>query len=174
MKFFFNIITLISSFPFLYWAYPYGVQGILEPFHPLFFLYSMHHNQLPKNDDPNIACLIPEIPSEQDVMIDPTTSSLGHLYLTMEDIQYACGHDPCSLHPLIFERFLNYILELEYLCIAFEHHLSKPCSDILSPKLGDSLNYLLNENYFYIPAFNKFSTFIETKVAAMKLQGFNL
>jgi len=50
----------------------------------------------------------------------------------------------------------------------------KPYSDIWSPKQCDSLNYLLNEKYFDIPSLNKFSTFMETKVTAMKLQGFNL
>ena len=31
----------------------YGVLSILESFFPLYFLYSKHHNQLPKNVDPN-------------------------------------------------------------------------------------------------------------------------
>jgi hypothetical protein len=44
----------------------------------------------------------------------------------------------------------------------------------LSPKLYDNLNYLSNVNSFGSLTFNKTKTFIETKVTAMKLQGFNL
>ena len=46
-------------------------------------------------------------------------------------------------------------------------------NDISLPIQYDKLNYLLYENFFYILPYNKFKIFIETKVTAISLQGFN-
>ena len=54
MKFFYRLpIILKSNYPMCYWAYPYDVLSILEPFHLSNFLYSTLHNQRPKNGDPS-------------------------------------------------------------------------------------------------------------------------
>ena len=49
----------------------------------------------------------------------------------------------------------------------------KHCNDISSPKLCDNLNYLLNGSSSDIRPFNITKIFIETKAAAIKLQGFS-
>ena len=108
MKFFHNI-TLISSCLFLNWAYPYGVQDILEPSHLLSCQYSKLHNPQPKNDDPSIVCSIWEIPVVVFVMNDLSISLPKHLYSTKADTQHAYECDPYSQLLLEYEHFQNYI-----------------------------------------------------------------
>jgi hypothetical protein len=173
MKFFLNI-TLISSCPFLNWAYLYGVQDTPEPSHRLFFPYSKLHNLQPKSDDPNIACAVPEIPLVDDGMSDPLISLPRCLCSTTEDIQHAYEHGPCSQLPLEYEHFQNRISVSTNHDSDAGYLLEEPGIDILSPIQDDSSNYLSNVNFFGTLTFYKTKTFIETKVTAMKLQGFNL
>ena len=151
MKFFHNI-TLISSCLFLNWAYPYGLQDIPEPSHLLSYQYSKLHNPQPKSDAPSIACLTWKIPVAEFQMSDLSISLPKYLYSMKVDIQYAyISHDnDVGYHPV-------------------KHYI-----DISSPKLYGNSNSLSNVNSFGNLTSNKIKTFIETKVTAMKLQGFNL
>lgn len=173
MKFFLNI-TLISSYLFLNWAYPCDAQDILEPSHLLFYQYSMHHNQQPKNDDPNIVCSALEIPVAKDEMSDPSTSLPEYLHSTREDTQRAYEYGLCSQHLSKYLHFQNYISESANHDIGVGGHHEERGNDILSPIQYDNSDCLSNENFFGGLTFNKIKTFIETKVTAMKLQGFNL
>jgi len=91
-----------------------------------------------------------------------------------ENIQCVYECDPCLLRPLKYVHSQNYISVLTNHDIDIEYPLLKLDNDILSPIQYDNLNCLLNVNSFGILSFNKTKTFIETKVTAMKLQGFNL
>ncbi len=173
MKFFLKII-LISSCLFLNSAYSCDAQDILEPSHLLSDLYSMHHNQLPKNDEPSTVCLTWGIPVVIDERNDPLISLPKYLYSMTVDTLCAYEYDLCLQLLLKYEHFQSYISVSTNLDNDFECHLVKQNNDILSPKLYDNLNYLSNVNSFGSLTFNKTKTFIETKVTAMKLQGFNL
>ena len=173
MKFFLNI-TQESNCLFLNWAYPCDAQDILEPSHLLFYQYSMLHNQQPKNADPNIACSTWEIPFAEAEMNDLSVSLPKHLYSVKVDTQHAYGYDPYSQLLLGYEHFQNHIPvptnhdnDVEYRPV--KHH-----NDISSPILNDNSNYLSNVSSCDSLTYNKAKTFIETKVTAMKLQGFNL
>ena len=78
--------------------------------------------------------------------------------------------------PLLskYEHSLNYISELANHDNGVEHRPVKQHIDISSPKLYGNSNWLSNENSSGNLTFNKTKTFIETKVTAIKLQGFNL
>ncbi len=173
MKFFLNI-TLISSCLFPNWAYPCDAQDILEPSHLLSDLYSIHHNQQPKNDDPNTVCLTSGIPVVKDEMNDLLISLPKRLHSIMVGTQSAYEYDLYLQLPLIYGHPQNYISVSTNLDSDFEYHLVKRHNDILLPKLDDNLNYLSNVNSCGSLTYNKTKTFIETKVTAMKLQGFNL
>jgi len=173
MKFFLNV-TLISNYLFLNWAYPYGVQDILEPSHLLYYQCSMLHSQQPKSADPNIVCSTWEILVEEDEMNDLSFSLPKHLYSMKVDTQRAYEYDPCLQLLLEYEHFQNYKSVSTNLDNVVEYRLVKHCIDILLPILDDSSNCLLNVNSFGSLTYNKAKTFIETKVTAMKLQGFNL
>ena len=172
MKFFLNI-TLISSCLFPNWAYPCDAQDILEPFHLLSDLYSMHHSQQPKNDDPNTVCLTSETPAVKDEMNDLLISLPKCLRSRMVDTQRAYEYDPYLQHPLKYEHPQNYISVSTNLDSDFEYLLVKQHNDILLPKLNDNLIYLWSVNSSGSLTYYKTKTFIETKVTAMKLQGFN-
>jgi len=173
MKFFLNI-TLISSCLLPNWAYPYDALDILEPSHLLSYQYSKLHNLQPKNDDPNIAYSTWEIP-----VVEAETSVLlvslpKYLYLMKVDTQRAYGHDPYLQHLSEYEHFLNYISVLTNHGSDIEYLLEEHHNDILSTILNGNSNYLSNEYSFGSLSCNKAKTFIETKVTAIKLQGFNL
>lgn len=172
MKFLTNI-TQVSSCPSPSWAYPCDVQDIPEPFHRLSFPYSMHHSQQPKSDDPNTFCQGQEIPFGEDGRNVPSTSSQDCLRSRKEDIQHACEYDPCSQHPSIYGHSTNRRSVPVNLDSDVEGHRSKLYNDISSPILYDNLNYLLNGSSYDIRPSNKTKIFIETKVAAIELQGFN-
>lgn len=173
MKFFLNI-TLISSCLFLNWAYPCDAQDILEPSHQLFCQYSMHHSLLPKNDDPNIVCSAWEIPAAKDEMNDLSASLPKYLYSMKGDIQRACEHGPCSQLLLVSLRFQNYISESENHDNDVGGRPEEHGNDIWSPIQYGNSNCLSNVSSCGRWTFNKTKTFIETKVTAMKLKGFNL
>lgn len=173
MKFFHNII-LISSCLFLNLVYPCGAQDILEPSHQLSCLCSMLHNQLPRNGVPNTVCSTWEIPFVEVGMNDLSASLPKHLYSMKADILSAYEYDPYLQLLLEYEHFLNYIFGLanhdsDVECRLEEHH-----SGILWPIQDGNSNCLSNGNSFGSLTYNKAKTFIETKVTAMKLQGFNL
>lgn len=172
MKFFLTI--LISSFLVGSLVDLYGARDIPEPFHLLHYQYSILHIQLPKNDAPSISYPILEIPAEEVLSNDPLTSLQEHLYSTMVDIQYACEYDPYLLLLSKYEHSHYRISVLKYLDIYASNLLATHGNDTSLPKLYDMLDCLLYENSFDTLPYNKSKTFIETKVAAMKLQGFNL
>lgn len=173
MKFFLNI-TLISSCLFLNLAYPCDAQDTLEPSHLLYCQYSMLHNQQPKSGDPNIVCSTWGIPFVEAEMSDPSVSLIKYLCLMMGDTQRACAHGLYLQHLSKYGHFQNYIFVSANLDNDAGHHLEVLHIDILSPILNDNLNCLSNVNSFCSMTFNKAKTFIDTKVTAIKLQGFNL
>ena len=173
MKFFYRI-TPKSNCPSLYWAYPYGVQDTPEPFHLLSYLCSKHHNLQPISDDPNIVCSTQKIPVVEAEMNDPLVSLPKYLYSMTEDTQHAYEYDLCLQLPLIFEHSQSYISVSTNLDIGAEHRHEELCIDTLWPIQYDNSNCLSNGYSFGSLTFYKTKTFIETKVTAIKLQGFNL
>ena len=169
---FFNT-TLESSSLSLNWVYRDDAQDTLEPFHPKYCLYSMLHIQLPKNDDPNTASSTEEIQFVKFGMYDPSIFSPNYLYSSMLDIQHVDEHDLYLQPPLISEHsHYHKSVQLNHVCV-FEHHLAAHDNDTWSPKL-DELSYdLYYDSPSDIQPWGKARNFIETKVAAMKLQGFN-
>ena len=103
---FFN--SLISSYHFEHSVYLDDVQDIPEPSHLLCCLYSKPHIQLPRNVDPNTVSLTKETLTGEVVMSFPSISLLNHLRLRMEDIQYACEHDPYLQLLLVSEHSQHY------------------------------------------------------------------
>jgi hypothetical protein len=92
----------------------------------------------------------------------------------MVGIRYACAHDP-YLPPLLrFSHSHYYRFEPIDRGTEFAHRLSTHGNDIWSPRRGEHLANLQYANSFEYLAYRKFIAFIETKVAAMKLRGFNL
>ena len=169
MKFF---KILISSFLFLNWAFLDDVQGIPEPSHQLYSQYSKLHIQLPKNDDPSISCLILGTLAEEALMSDLLISSQEHLYSVTVDTQYEYDH--CSQLLVIYVHSLYHILESKDHDICISNLLLIHGNNILLPTQYDNLTYLWYENFFDKNPHNKSKIFIETKVTAIKLQGFNL
>ena len=170
MKFF----ILISSCLFLNWVYLDDAQGTPVPSHQLFYLYSKLHIQLPKNDAPNISSPLLEIPVGEALMCDPLISSLRRLRLGMEDILCAYEHDLYSLHLLRFEHSHCRIFALTNPYIDTSGLLLEHDIDISLPKPDGSSSYLLYGDSFGNYPYYKSKIFIETKVSAIKLQGFNL
>jgi hypothetical protein len=107
-------------------------------------------------------------------MNDLSISLPKYLYSKMLDTQRAYEYDPCSQLLSKYVHFLNYISEPTNHDNGVEYLLVKQDNDILLPILNDNLNYLSNANSFGSLTYYKTKTFIETKVTAMKLQGFNL
>jgi hypothetical protein len=108
------------------------------------------------------------------VVNDLLISSPIHIYSMTVGILCAYEYDLYLQLLLEYEHSLNYISVLTNHDNDVGYPLVKQDNDILSPKPYGNLNYLLNVNSFSILAFSKTKTFIETKVTAMKLQGFNL
>ena len=169
MKFFF---TQISSSPSLNWAFPDDAQDIPVPFHLLSLQYSMPHNQLPKNDGPNIFVSTGEIQFEEPVKFDLLVSSLACLCSLMEGTQYAYVHDPYLQHPSESERSHYYIFEqlnpecaAEYLLVKYENDTSLP----IQGELSYNLHY---GSSFDIQPYCKSKTFIETESSCNEIAGF--
>ncbi len=173
MKFFNNVIP-ISNYLSLSWAYPYGVQDTPEPSHLLSYQCSKHRNQQTKSATPNIACLTWEIHAIAFGMNDILTFLSKHLCSKTEDTQYAYGYDPYSQLLSKYEHSPNYISGLANPDSVVEYLPVKQHIDISLPKQYGNSNWLSNANSFGNLTCNKTKTFIETKVTAMKLQGFNL
>ena len=171
MKFF--VIILLSSFHGWSLVYPDDAQGILEPSHLLYYQYSIPRSQLPKNVFPNTSCQVLGIPVAKVLKTFPSISSPIGLLQAKENTQYACEYDPYLQPPLRCEHFHYCKFGLEYLDNEFANHLLKHDNGTLLPKLYGNSSDLLYVNSFYILPYNKTKTFIETKVSAMELQGFN-
>jgi len=171
---FFTSVTPISSCQSASSAYPCDAQDIPEPYHLLFFLYSKHNSQLPKSDDPNIAFEVLEIPFGEVGRSDPSISLQEHLYSMMEGTRYAYEYGLCSQHLSVFAHFQHYISEPTNPGNDVVRHQPKQHNGIWSTIPSDNSNYLSNVNSYDNPTFNKTKIFIETKVTAIKLQGFNL
>ncbi len=171
MKFF--VIILLSSFHGWCLAYPDDAQDILEPSHRLYFQYSTHQSQLPRSVSPNTSYLALGIPAAKASRIFPSTFLLIDLLLEMEHTQYACEYDLCLQHLLECGHSRYYKSGLEYLDSEFANRLLEHDSDISLPKQYGNSTDLLYVNSFYILPYNKAKIFIETKVSAMELQGFN-
>jgi len=149
MKFFYHpyySTTPISNYCWGNWAYLYDVPNILESSHPLYYLYSKLHNQLPKNADPNIASSKMKILVANDENYDLSTSLPKHLYSRTEGIQHEYEHDLCSQPLLIFLHSLNYKSELANRDNASEHRLVIHDNDIWLSKQYGRLNDLYYEN----------------------------
>lgn len=172
MKFLKNIIQ-VSSSPYQSLVDPYDAQGIPEPSHQLSCQYSTHHNRLPTNDNPNNAYPKQETPVEEDEMNDLLTSLQERLYSMTEDIQHAYEYGLYSQLLSEYEHFRNHISELISHDNDVEGLLLERHNDTWSPILYGNSDYLLNGNSYDNSTSSKTKTFIETKVAAMKLQGFN-
>ena len=172
MKFF--SLILISSFLSLNWVCLYGVPDTPEPSHLLCSQYSKLHNLQPRNDAPNISFQPQETLAEEALKSDLLVSLQEHLYLWTVDILYAYEYDLYLPLPLVFEHFPNHRFELTNLDTFVVNLLLEHGNDILSPKQGDNSNYLSCGYSFDTFPYDKANTFIETKVSAMKLQGFNL
>lgn len=142
---FFN--SLISSYPFEHSAYLDDVQDIHEPSRLLYSLYSKPHIQLPRNVDPNTAYQEKEILAEEVERSYPSAFLLDHSRLWMEDIQYACEHDPYLQRPLGSEHSHQYRFEQPNHDIVPEHLPLIHDNDTSSPKLYGYLTNLQNENY---------------------------
>ena len=171
---FFKITFLLSSFLFVSSAYPCDVQDIPEPSHQLCFQYSTRHNQQPKNVDPNTSYLTQEIPVAITSKSALSISLQEYLRSRRADIQHV---DECDLYS---QRLLGYEHSRYHKFVSaspgsdIANLLGEHYSDTWLPIRYDNTNYLWNENFYDILPSRKFKTFIETKVTAMKLQGFNL
>jgi len=109
MKFFRFIQESIYSH--YHWANPYGAPNTPEPFYPKYSQYSILRCQLPKNGDPGIAFLIPEILYAMVEMPSLLIALLSCLYSGMVDILHGYVHVPYSLRPIKCAHSRCYILE---------------------------------------------------------------
>ncbi len=171
---FFKVTILLSSFLFVSLAYPCDVQDNPEPFYLLCYQYSTHHNQLPKSVAPNTSSPTQGIPAVTTLRSVLSISLQECLRPVMVDTQHAYECGPYSL-PLLeyghshYHKSVLASLDIDVANLHGEHYI-----DTWLPKRYDNINYLRNGNFFDTLPFRKFKTFIETKVTAMKLQGFNL
>jgi len=171
MKFF--VIIPLSNFQPENSAYPCDAPSIPVPFHQLYYLYSMPRIQLPRNACPNISFPIPGILSEVLWTFFLLSASLSYLYSVMEDIQCAYVRGLCLLHLSGSSHSHYYRSEQANRDIGTEHPLLAHDTDTWSPILCERLANLQYENSFAFLPYRKVRAFIETKVAAMKLRGFN-
>ena len=173
MKFLSNIIQISNCLsPNL--ADPCGVLSILEPSHQLFCQCSKLHSQLPISDDPSNACPKQETLVGEDAMNGLSVSLQVRLYSRKEDIQHECGYDLCSRHLSGYVHSQNRISVPRGPDSGAEDHPLEFHNGTWLPTLYGNSENLLNGNSFDNRPFLKIKTFIETKVTAMKLQGFNL
>ncbi len=172
MKFLINI-TQVSSCPSPSWVSLCDALDIPVPFHQLSYPYSTHRSRPPKSDGPNTSSLARETPSGEAGKNGPSTFLPNYLCSGTGDIRHAYGCGSCPQHPSEYGRSQNRIAALKGLGNHAVGLRSKRYGDILSPKLYDTSDYLLNVNFYDIQPSYKTKIFIETKVAAIKLQGFN-
>ena len=154
------------------WAYLDDVQDIPVPFCQICFLYSTHHNQLPKNGDPNTAFSIGGTQSEESEMSSPSISLLKYLYSMTVDIQCEYVHDPCLQLLSISQHSHYYIFELSNHVSFVEHLPLKHDNDILSPILYEPLTDLHYGWSVYNLPYCKSINFIETESTCNEIAGF--
>ena len=173
MKFLSNIIQ-ISSCLSQNLADPCGAPDIPEPSHRLFCQCSRLHSQPPIGDDPSNACPKRETLVGEDAMNGLSISLQIRLCSMKEGIPHAYGRGPYS--PLLsgYERSPNRISVPKGLDSGTEGLPLELHNDTWSTILYGNSDYLSNGNYCGTRPSHKTKTFIETKVTAMKLQGFNL
>ena len=171
MKFFESIP--LSSSPLENLALLDDAPDILEPSHRLYCHYSIHQSLLPRNVVPNTASLFLEILAVATLMSDLLASLPGRLCSVKVNIPHACVHGLYLQRPSISLHSLNHISESTNLCNELEGRPLIHGSDISSPKQYEHLTCLLYVNSFDSLPFSKSKKFLETKVAAMKLRGFN-
>ena len=93
---FFNLTTIpISNYCWENWVYIYDDLDIHEQFHLLYCQYSKHHNQRPKNVDPNNVSLNWKTLVANDENCVLSTSLPKYLYLEKADTQHEDVHEPC-------------------------------------------------------------------------------
>ena len=170
---FFDIIPL-SNFQFECSACPCDVPNTLVPSHRLCFRYSKLRIRSPRNGVPNIASLIPGILAVTLWMSFPLIALPSYLYSMMADIRYACARGPYLLLLLEFLHSHYYRFVPVNRDTEAEYPLLTHGNDTSLPRLCEHLANLQYENSFEYLPYSKFRTFIETKVAAIKLRGFNL
>ena len=169
---FFNLIP-ISSYPFHYWAYPGGALGTLEPSLPLCYRYSTRRNPPPRSVAPNTSYPKQGTPAGESEMSSPSTSSPEHLCLMTVGTLRECAHGLYLQLLSVSEHSLCYISAQLNLDSEPERPLSIHGNDTSSPtRCGHSFD-LQNASLSCMIPFCKSMKFIETKVPAMKLQGFN-
>lgn len=162
--------TQISSCPSPSWASLCGARDTLGPFHRLSLRYSIHRSRPPKSVGPSISCLAQGTPFGEGGKNGLSTFSPDYMYSGAADIQHTCGCGHCPQRSSRYGRFQNCKSEPKYHGNEAVHRPAIHCSDILSPKPYDNLNYLLNGKSYDIQLFKKTKIFIETKVVAMKFQ----
>ncbi len=167
---FFNLF-LISNSGLERWASHYDAQDTPVPSRRLCYLYSILHNQLPRNADPSNACLTREILAGDDEMCDLSTSSQAYLCLSRADIQREGVYGLCSQRLSKCGYFRNRISESEDLDIAVVYRLSVRDNGILSPKQGEHSTDLLYVNYDDNP-YSKGKNFIQTESCRNEIAGF--
>ncbi len=117
------------------WTYPDDAQDTPLPSHLLYFLYSKLHSQLPINVNPNTSYPKPGTLVAKGVIYIPLSSSPKNLYLTKEDIQHECEHDPRLQLPLKYGHSQHYISVSLSLGNELEHRLLENDSDTSLPRL---------------------------------------
>ena len=163
----------ISNRNLLYSDYPDDAQDTLEPSHRLCALYSRHHILSPKSVDPNIFCATLDTLVEDDEKYAPLTSLPEDSHSLRANTQRACEHDPYLQLLLRFGHFHCYKFGSANRDNAPEYLPAKPDNDTSLPKQCGNSDCLQYERYDDIQTYCKGRKFIQTKVAAMKLQGFN-
>ena len=133
----------------------------------------MRRIQLPRNAFPNIFSPILEILSVALWMFSLLIASLCYLCLLMADIRHACEHGPYSQLLLESSHSRYYRSVPVNRDIVPEHLLLTHDNDIWSPKLYEHSSYLQYGNSCDNLPYCKTKNFIETKVTAIKLRGFN-
>ena len=168
-----KFVTPISNFRLVYSAYLYDAPNTPEPLYRLYFLCSKRHNRLPKSVDPNNVSEVSETLVANDENCDLSASLPTDLYSRTVGIQYVDEHDPYSPLLSVYEHSRCCRLESEDLDNVPEYLLSVHDNDIWSPILYRHLTYLPNDCFCDCLAYRKDKKFIETKVPALKMQGFN-
>jgi hypothetical protein len=168
MKFF----TQISNSHFHWWAFLDDVLNILEPSLLRYFLYSTHHNLLPKSDVLSISVSTLETHFEEVGKYDLLTFSQEYLYSLTVDTQYGDEHGLYSQRLSRSEHSHYYIFGLSNLESAFEYHLVEHDNDILLTRLDEHLNDLHYGCFFDNHPYCKTRNFIETKSNCNEIAGF--
>ena len=169
---FFNLIPL-SNYLFVNLVYLDDAPSILEPSRLLYFLYSTLRNQLPKNVFPNISFPILKILVVTSAMFYLLIFLLSRSCLLTANTLPAYARDFYLQLLSKSQRSQNCIFGQANHGTLSEHRLSIHDNDIWSPIRYERSFCLQYANFFNNLPYCKYNNFIETKVAAIKLRGFN-